>query len=161
MGPSHLSCNICGRLALEGTLLANQGMCMACVRSERDKSLSQLDDALRQQLGILYVSNPLMLPRNKNTAYREIVLTFSLGVAQAFDEMQLTNISLVERYEVNPEHFYMAAPDLTETGELFARQVFDKWRTKTSRWKPESRSIDRLKQSLSMEFKTFQGLRNT
>lgn len=156
MDPSRIACNTCGRLALESTLLANHGTCMACTRAAADQALSQLHDALSQKFGDLCISNPLALPRNKNTSYREGVLTFSLGIAQAFDELKLTNVSLLDRYQANPEHFYLAASDLTETGCAFARKTFVNWLAKTDRWKPASRTIEKLKQSLTKEFKAFQ-----
>lgn len=154
--PNRIACNTCGQLALESTLLANEGMCMACTRAAADQSLSQLHDDLSIKFGVCYISNPLMLPRNKNTSYRESVMTSSRGIAEAFDEMKLTNSCLVERYNLNPEHFYVAAADLTETGSTFARKSFNKWLARTDRWKPESRTIERYKESLVKEFQVFQ-----
>ncbi|WP_156909416.1 hypothetical protein [Ottowia thiooxydans] len=134
-------------------MLVNSGLCMSCVRAAADKALSELNDALWKKFGVLYVSNPLALSRNKNTSYRQSVLTFSLGVAQAFDELGLATVSLLERYRQSPEHFYIAPTDLTETGNQFVGACFNKWLAKTDRWKPESRTAQKLKESLAKELR--------
>jgi hypothetical protein len=161
MEPTRLACNVCGSLALGSTLLANEGKCMACTRATSDRALSQLHNDLSLMHGACYISNPFALPRNKNTSYRESVLTFSRGIAEAFDEMKLTNTSLVDRHKANPEHFYIAERDLTPSGNAFARKCFHQWLTKTDRWKPESRTVERLKESLAVEFQTFQRVQTT
>jgi len=156
MESKRAACNICGCLALESTLNSNHGACMACARAAVDKSLDQLNDTLTKTLGTLYVSNPLLLPRNKNTQYKEMVLTYSLGVAEAFDELQISNVNLVNRYHANPEHFYIAAGDLTDTGATFAQTAFQKWQAKADRWKPDSKTVAKFRQSLAKEFAVFQ-----
>ncbi|MFI8615302.1 hypothetical protein ACIGHN_07315 [Acidovorax sp. NPDC077693] len=156
MEPARGVCSACGRLALEETLKAAQGVCMSCVREATDKTLTELHDALCRKFGDLYLSNPLLLPRNKNTAYRDRALCISLGVAQALDEMSLATVSLVTRYREKPEHFYLSDMDLKESGQMFMRANFRQWLAKTDRWKPESRTTDRFKKSLSEDFKAFQ-----
>ncbi|MBF5006706.1 hypothetical protein [Diaphorobacter caeni] len=138
--------------------MVNDGSCMSCVRVAADKALSELNDALWKQFGALHVSNPLALPRNKSTVYRQSVLTFSLGVAEAFDELKLARVNLLERYRQSPEHFYIAAIDLTETGNQFVQAHFNTWLAKTDRWKPESRTVKKFKESLAKELKAFKAM---
>ena len=154
--PDRAACKACGGMALASTLQANGGLCMACVRSQADQALGQLHDTLSQQHAILHVSNPAALPRNKNSAYRQSVLTLSLGVACAFDELKLSKLSLLDRYHANPEHFYVADADLTPVGQQFVQARFRTWLGKQDRWKPESRTVETFKASLAKEFKSFQ-----
>ena len=156
MESKRAACNICGCLALESTLNSNHGTCMACVRAAARKSLDQLNTTLTKTLGVLYVSNPLLLPRNKNTQYKERVLAYSLGVAEAFDSLHISSVNLVHRYHANPEHFYIAASDLTDMGAVFAETAFRLWQAKADRWKPSSKTVDKIRQSLAKEFAAFQ-----
>lgn len=156
MEQARASCKDCGSLALESTLSLYKGRCMACVRAAQNSALEQLHDQLAKNHGDLFISNPLALPRNKNAEYRAHVLSFSLGVAKAFDELKVAKVCVQQRFDVNPEHFYIAANDLSELGLAFAQTSFMKWIAKTDRWKPASRTADGYKQGLENAFRDFE-----
>lgn len=152
--PARLACRLCGRMAIEVTIHANEGKCMACVRAEQKAAFDAFHAEVASK-GDWHVSNAAMLTLNKNTAYRDRILTSSHAVAVALQEAGLTTVDLCERYDRAPTFFYVVESDLTDQGKEFARKRLHKWYAKTDRWKDEVPAFEKFKASLAKECQAF------
>lgn len=153
------TCRTCGRNALPETLARNSGECMVCVRKARDDELAEAVRQERAVGSISLFSTPFFLRANKSTSYRDAVLVLSRSLAEGLEELGLTRTCLPDRFSVNNEHFYITDSDLNESGNAFAKIAFRSWLAKTDRWKPESRTVVKLKASLVAEYEKFQAAR--
>ena len=152
------ACRTCGRSALQETLVRNDGQCMVCVRKARDEDLSKAVVRDRMPGAISLFSTPFLLRANKSTSYRLSVLTLSQSLAEALDELELTSTSLTGRIAENNEHFYIVDLDLNPSGKAFAKIAFGSWLAKTDRWKPESKTVPKLKESLIAEYRKLESV---
>lgn len=150
------TCRTCGRSALSETLAKNGGECMVCVRKAKDDELVEAMNRARIRGGLCLFSMPFVLRANKSTGYRDSVLTLAQSLAEALDELKLTNVRLSDRFNGNKEHFHIFDLDLNESGRVFAKIAFRSWLAKTDRWKPESRTLPKLKESLVAEYRSFE-----
>ena len=150
------TCRTCGRRALQETLIGNDGQCMVCVRKAKDEELEKAVIRSRIPGAISLFSIPFFLLTNKSTSYRLSVLTFSQSLADVLDELELTSTSLTGRFAENNEHFYIVDLDLNPSGKAFAKIAFRSWFAKTDRWKPESKTLLKLKKSLISEYRKFE-----
>lgn len=100
-------------------------------------------------------STPLLLRASKRTSHREHVLNLAQCLAEALDELNLTNVSLNERFARDSENFHITDSDLNQDGLAFARTAFRRWIAKTDRWEPDTRTLQKVKESLTSEHKNF------
>jgi hypothetical protein len=128
---------------------------MACVRKAKDADLANAVKREHKPGGITLLSTPYLLRANKSTDYRELVLRLSLSMAEALDALRLTKVSLTKRFAVNEEQFHITDLDLNDSGREFAKVAFRSWLAKTDRWKPESKTVEKLKASLIAEHEKF------
>ncbi len=150
------TCRTCGRSALPETLARNVGECMVCVRKAKDEELAKAVVRDRTPGSMCLFSTPFLLRANKSTGYRLSVLTLSQSLAEALDELQLTTTRLTDRFAENNEHFHIADLDLNPSGKAFAKIAFRTWLAKTERWKQESKTVPKLKESLIAEYRKFE-----
>jgi hypothetical protein len=129
---------------------------MVCVRKAKDEELATAVVRGRTPGSISLFSTPFFLRANKSTGYRLSVLTLSQSLAEALDELQLTTTRLTDRFAENNEHFHIVDLDLNPSGKAFAKIAFRTWLAKTDRWKQESKTVPKLKESLIAEYRKFE-----
>ncbi len=100
-------------------------------------------------------STPSLLRANKSIGHRQSVLTLAQALAETLDELNLSTVSLTERFAVDKDRFYITDSDLNQAGKPFARIAFRSWIAKTDRWKSDSKTVQNFRASLAAEYKSF------